>query len=435
MKEDVKYGMHHINMSSLVINLSILFVVLILIDFYVHKGLMTAFARASKPVRRLISTLFWIAAVGFFSLLVYNIGVFSASTMTTSRPFKLLMASFVILYVPKVLFSLFLLVEDVIRLLRAIGLGTKKLVNKEPVKASELFQSRRRFISQSATILAGLPFIGGIYGVMKGKYNFRIHKAEIAYKDLPKEFDGFTITQVSDIHCGSFGDMEEVLRGVRLATAQNSDIMFFTGDMVNFRSDETDRWTNVFKELKAPMGVYSILGNHDYGDYAQWNSEQEKKANLDKLCDFHKQMGFKLMRNENLKLERNGKTIDLLGMENWGRGGFSKYGDIAKTMVGTSPDSFKILMSHDPTFWEDNVMNMGQTIHLTLSGHTHGMQYGFEIPGFIKFSPVQFRYKRWAGLYAENGRYLYVNRGFGYIGFPGRVGIWPEITVITLKCA
>jgi uncharacterized protein len=196
-----------------------------------------------------------------------------------------------------------------------------------------------------------------------------------------------------------------------------------------------DPWIDVFKELKAPMGIYSIFGNHDYGDYARWYNIDQKKANLDKLVNVHKQLGFHLMRNENLKLERNGATIDLIGVENWGKGHFSKYGDLDKALDGTTPDSFKILLSHDPSHWEEKVMyNDNDHIHLTFAGHTHGMQFGIEVPG-IKFSPAQFRYKRWGGLYEENNRYLYVNRGLGFLGFPGRVGIWPEITVVTLRCA
>jgi len=435
MHQVVKYGQHSTSMGSLVMSLVILFSVLILIDIYVYKGLMAAFSRSSKNVRRSTAFLYWLVNVSFIVFELFIVFNFSPSSMEKSITFKLFAASFIILYTPKILFALFLLIEDVYRLLRAIVLSVYRLQKKEPIHAKELFQSRRRFISQTATLAAGIPFISSIYGVTKGKYNFRIHKAKLTFKDLPKEFDGLRITQVSDIHCGSFGDRSEVLRGVKLANDQGSDLMLFTGDLVNFRSDEMEQWVDVFKEFKAPMGKYSILGNHDYGDYVQWPSEEVKQANLVRLCDFHLKIGFKLLRNENLKIEKNNQSIELLGCENWGRGGFSKYGDLVKTMQGTSPDSFKILMSHDPTHWEEQVMNNPETINLTLSGHTHGMQFGFEIPGIVRFSPIEFRYKRWAGLYAENNRYLYVNRGFGYLGFPGRVGIWPEITVITLRSA
>lgn len=434
MHNVVKYGQHHTTMGHLILGLCIFFAIFFLIDLYVHKGVVAAFSRSSKVTRRLVNIVYWVTNAGFIVLGIFIIVRFSAASMTTSVPFKLFAASFVILYSSKIIFAIFLLVEDAYRILRALALTLFKSLKREPIVPSELFQSRRRFISQAATLVAGIPFIGSIYGVIKGKYNFRIHRAEIAFKDLPKEFDGLTITQLSDIHCGSFGDRSEVMRGIKMANDQKSDIMFFTGDLVNFRAKEMEQWVDVFKQLKAPMGVYSILGNHDYGDYVEWPSEEAKKANLDKLCNFHTQLGFRLMRNENLKIIKNRQSIDLLGLENWGRGGFSKYGDIVKTLEGTSPDSFKILLSHDPTQWEEQVMNRPEAVHLTLSGHTHGMQFGVEIPGIVKFSLIQFRYKRWAGLYTENSRYLYVNRGFGYIGFPGRVGIWPEITVITLKC-
>jgi predicted MPP superfamily phosphohydrolase len=203
---------------------------------------------------------------------------------------------------------------------------------------------------------------------------------------------------------------------------------------VNNRSDEMDNWMDVFGKLKAPMGVYSTLGNHDYGDYSTWPSAEAKQANMEKLYGIHKQLGFKLLRNENTKIYRKGDYIELLGMENWGSGGFSKYGDFTKTLQGTEANSFKLLMSHDPSHWDVQVMNHPTLVHLTLAGHTHGAQLGVELP-WIRFSPVQFRYKHWAGLYMENNRYLYVNRGFGYIGVPGRIGIWPEITVITLRSA
>jgi predicted MPP superfamily phosphohydrolase len=435
MHNTVSYGRHVASYGSVITGVVITVIVLILLDFYVHKGLMAAFSKASKRVRRIINGIYWITNIVFIGFGLYILFAFFPGAPIPDVKLKMFMAAFVILYAPKFLFALFLLAEDIFRLFRAIFLFAKKKSKNEPVHGKELFQSRRKFISQMATLVAGIPFIGSIYGVTKGKYNFRIHKAEIAFKDLPKEFDGLKITQVSDIHCGSFGDRSEVIRGVQLANAQNSDIMFFTGDLVNMRASEMENWVDVFNQFKAPMGVYSIFGNHDYGDYVHWDTEEEKTANLERLAAFHKQIGFRLMRNENLKLERNGKTIELLGLENWGRGGFSKYGDFAKTLEGTSPDSFKILLSHDPTQWEEQVMNHPETIHLTLSGHTHGMQFGFEIPGVVRFSPIEFNYKRWAGLYAEHGRYLYVNRGFGYIGFPGRVGIWPEITVITLRSA
>jgi predicted MPP superfamily phosphohydrolase len=420
--------------GKVILGFSIFFLVLFLIDLYVFKGVKTIFSTSSFPVKRIASWAYWSINAAFIICTLCAVFSFSYFNNHTTFIFAFVAAAFILLYIPKLIFGVFLLTEDIYRLVRAIGVGTYKLVASSPAPV-EFFQSRRKFVSQFATIVAGIPFLSIIYGVTKGKYNFKIHKVEVAFKDLPKEFDGFKITQLSDIHSGSFTDPEPVKHAVKLANAQGSDIMFFTGDLVNSIADEMDPWVDVFKELKAPMGVYSIFGNHDYGDYVRWYSVEQKKANLDKLINVHKQMDFRLMRNENLKLERNGATIELIGLENWGRGGFSKYGDLKKAMEGTDPNSFKILLSHDPSHWEEQVMNNDKDhIHLTLAGHTHGMQFGIEVPG-IKFSPIQFKYKRWGGLYEENNRYLYVNRGLGFIGFPGRVGIWPEITVVTLRCA
>jgi predicted MPP superfamily phosphohydrolase len=420
--------------SKVIIGFIIFFLVLFLIDLYVFKGVKTIFSNSSFPVKRTATWLYWSVNVAFILCTLY--AVFSYSQHPKGIPFlfQFVIAAFVLLYIPKLIFGVFLLGEDIYRLLRALGIGVYKLAATSPAPV-DFFESRRKFVSQFATIVAGIPFISIIYGVAKGKYNYKIHKVEVAFKNLPKEFEGFKITQVSDIHSGSFDNPEPVKHAVQLVNQQGSDVIFFTGDLVNNVSDEMDPWIDVFKEMKAPMGVYSILGNHDYGDYARWYNMDQKKANFEKLITIHKELGFHLLRNENLKLQKNGATIDLIGVENWGKGGFSKYGDLDKALVGTSPDSFKILLSHDPSHWEEKVMyNPNDHIHLTFSGHTHGMQFGIEVPG-IKFSPAQFRYKRWGGLYEENNRYLYVNRGLGFLGFPGRVGIWPEITVFTLKCA
>jgi predicted MPP superfamily phosphohydrolase len=417
-----------------IFGIALFFIVLFLIDFYVFKGVKTVFSTSSIPVKRTAAWAYWSVNIAFLICALYAVFHFSFNTKHTSVMFEFVAGAFVLLYIPKLIFGVFLLGEDIFRLLRATGVGVYKLAATTPAPL-EMFESRRKFISQFATVVAGIPFLSILYGVSKGKYNFKIHKVEVAFKDLPKEFDGFTITQISDIHSGSFTDQEPVKHAVKMANDQKSDVIFFTGDLVNSISDEMDPWIDVFKELKAPMGVYSIFGNHDYGDYAKWYSLDQKKANLEKLVNVHKQLGFHLMRNENLKLERNGAAIDLIGVENWGKGHFSKYGDLDKALVGTDPNSFKILLSHDPSHWEEKVMyNDSDHIHLTFSGHTHGMQFGIEVPG-IKFSPAQFRYKRWGGLYEENNRYLYVNRGLGFLGFPGRVGIWPEITVVRLRCA
>ncbi|HWY98273.1 MAG TPA: metallophosphoesterase [Bacteroidia bacterium] len=414
--------------------LSVIIAILVLIDLYTFTGVKASLRSSSKKKRKIVFWAYWLINGLFLVSIVLTSLFFSPIHGFAGFWYKFFAASFFALYAPKLFYILFLLLEDAYRLLRFISVGIYKLVKKDEAAKVELFQSRRKFIANTGAIVASIPFTGILYGVAKGKYNFKIHKAEIAFKELPKQFDGLRITQISDIHSGSFDDRAAVQHAVDMANAQLSDIIFFTGDLVNNRSDEMEPWVDVFNELKAPMGVYSTLGNHDYGDYVQWPSPEAKKANMEKLYAIHKQLGYKLLRNENLKLERNGGHIELLGLENWGRGGFSKYGDLKKTLEGTETESFKLLLSHDPTHWEEQVMNHPTKIHLTLAGHTHGAQFGVEI-GDVKISPAQLRYKRWAGLYTENDRYLYVNRGLGFIGFPGRVGIWPEITVLTLRTA
>lgn len=260
-----------------------------------------------------------------------------------------------------------------------------------------------------------------------------MHRAQLILKDLPEVFDGFTITQISDIHSGSFDNEKAVKRGIDLINAQGSDLFVFTGDLVNNQASEIEPWIDVFKVINAEYGKFSILGNHDYGDYIQWNSPEEKAKNLAQLKINHQKLGFKLLLDEHVKIEKDGEAITLLGVENWGLG-FGQRGNLNKALEGIDNNSVKILLSHDPSHWDAEIKKRPEHIHLTLSGHTHGMQFGIELFGW-KWSPVKYRYKNWAGLFEEAGRYLYVNRGFGFLGFSGRVGIWPEITVIKLKKA
>ncbi len=323
----------------------------------------------------------------------------------------------------------FLLLEDVVRL---FGFGYNKIVGMTDPDASH-FPSRRKFISGLALGLASIPFGALLYGMYRGKYNYQVLKYELEFDDLPDAFHNYQITQISDVHSGSFDDYKKVAYGIDLINQQKSDVIFFTGDMVNNKSEEVVPWKDVFARLEAKDGKFSILGNHDYGDYAVWDTEEAKIQNLEDLKAIQKEMGFDLILNSNRYLEKDGHRIALLGVENWGRGGFKKAGDLQKAKEGIAQDDFKILLSHDPSHWEDVVLHDDYHFHLTLSGHTHGMQFGVEIPGWVKWSPVKWRYKYWAGIYKELGQFINVNRGFGFIGYPGRFGIWPEISVITLK--
>jgi predicted MPP superfamily phosphohydrolase len=317
--------------------------------------------------------------------------------------------------------------EDIARLF--IGVG-RKLVGSE---TGAFLPDRRKFVSQIALGLAAIPFGSMIYGMVYGKYNFRVIRHTMTFKDLPEAFDGFRITQISDIHSGSFDNPDKVQYAIDLINEQASDLILFTGDLVNNEAKEMLPWIDMFSKLKADSGMYSVLGNHDYGDYVSWKNEEEKEQNLEQLKKVHEKIGFNLLLNEHLYLERGNDKVALVGVENWGAGGFKKAGDLKKATEGLSREEFKILMSHDPSHWEHEIKANELHYHLTLSGHTHGMQFGIEIPGWIKWSPVQWRYKHWAGMYEEKGEFLHVNRGLGYLAFPGRVGIWPEITVIELK--
>ena len=335
--------------------------------------------------------------------------------------FLLAFISFNLILVP------ILLGEDILRLI--LGLYDKIVTKNDPF----FIASRRKFLSQVALGLAAIPFSSLLYGMYRGKYRLRVLNYTLHFEDLPHAFDGYRITQISDIHSGSFDNREKIEYGVNLINKQQSDVILFTGDLVNNKSSEMAEWKELFGTLKAKDGVFSVLGNHDYGDYIDWPTPDAKAQNLADLVGLQKEMGYDLLLNESRFIEKNGERIAIVGVENWGAGGFKKAGDLKKAAAGIKKDDFKILMSHDPSHWEKEVIQDDYHYHLTLSGHTHGMQFGIEIPGWIKWSPIKWRYKYWAGIYKEMGQYINVNRGFGYLGYPGRVGIWPEITVIELK--
>lgn len=405
-----------------------------LIDWYSFQAIKTLF-----PNQIWIKAGFWI-----FSILIYLFTIYVFLTFdrgNVGMNFGRLISLLVLSILPKLIILAFLFGEDIFRFLTGI------FKSLSGTREGDFLPDRRKFVSQTALILSSIPFLGVLHGVLIGKYRYRVVNHTLEFDDLPAEFDGFTITQISDIHSGSFDDKKKLEYGIDLINQQKSDVILFTGDLVNNHSGEMEPWIETFKKLKAPMGKFSILGNHDYGDYMNWPSKEAKVANLQRLFQVHTELGFKLLRNESVKLEKpalsarlsgrqvvegSGASIDLIGVENWGKG-FAQYGDLPKAAANLSDQSFKILMSHDPSHFDAQVKNFSQFIHLTLSGHTHGMQFGIEIPGLIKWSPASLRYPKWAGLYEELGRYLHVNRGFGFLAFPGRVGIWPEITVLKLR--
>ncbi len=334
---------------------------------------------------------------------------------------------FISLFVFQAILTLVLLAEDVIRIPQAIYHFFTRIPGE-----IHFMPARRALISKIALGLAALPLTSLLYGMYRGKYNYKVLAYELEYADLPEAFDGFTITQISDIHSGSFDNPEKVAYGIDLINQQQSDLVLFTGDLVNNKAAEIKPWIQYFSKISAPHGIYSVLGNHDYGDYTRWETEELKSKNMESLFQSQKEMGWKLLLNEADFIEKKGVRLAIVGVENWGNG-FKQAGDLDRALAKVEEKDFKILLSHDPSHWEAKVLPHPYKIHLTLSGHTHGMQFGIEIPGWIKWSPVKWRYKQWAGIYEASNQKLNVNRGFGYLAYPGRVGMWPEISVITLK--
>ena len=394
--------------------------IIVFIQLYTYQAVRTVTKK--KPL--LIG--YWVITLGIFGSFFY------AANLAFENGFNHLMAyslgTFLALISFQILTAFLLFFEDVARFTK--GVFTFFSSSKESKKPFS--PKRRKLLSQIGLGLAALPFSSLLFGMIYGKYNYRVLKYNLTYDDLPDAFDGFTITQISDIHAGSFDNPEKVQYGIDLINEQASDVILFTGDMVNDKAEEILSWVNAFSGLKAKYGKFSVLGNHDYGDYADWENEEEKRANLNTLFKAQKEMGFELLLNESRYIQKDGQKIALVGVENWGQG-FKQKGDLNKAFSTVNKKDFKIVMSHDPTHWEAEIVPHPFPVQLTLSGHTHGMQFGIEIPGWIQWSPAKWRYKQWAGIYTSDNQHINVNRGFGYLAYPGRVGIWPEVTVITLK--
>lgn len=374
-----------------------------LMNWYVLSGFETY---TSSP---LLSLGFWLLVSLITLSLLSSIRMISSHGMGTF--FKIATHAFLILLTSEIIFAVVLLAGDIYR----------------------LFTGNPRSLHwvEFATLIFVLTILTFVYGMVRGKYAYRVIKHTLFFDDLPESFEGFTITQISDVHAGSFNNPEAIRKGIDLINAQQSDLFVFTGDLVNNKASEIVPWMDYFSRIKAPYGQFSVLGNHDYGDYVKWESEENKQANLQQLKIYHAELGYRLLLDEHVEIYKNGQKIILAGVENWGLG-FGERGDLQKALRNVSPKDFKILLSHDPSHWESLVKQHPAKIQLTLAGHTHGMQFGIEAFG-IKWSPVKYRYAHWAGVKSENGRYLNINRGFGFLGFSGRIGIWPEVTVIELR--
>ncbi len=420
--------MEQVSAFRVIFSLVLVLFVIGLLEYYAFKGVYVTLGNGRTSARN-VKWIYWSITGIQWGMLVLM--MFQFRTLREDNPQLLmgLFAAFIVIAAPKLVMSIFHLVDDV-RLLITKGYFKFKPSGEG---AGEVI-SRATFITRTGQFLGLAAFGGFLYGVTKGRFNYRVIAHELKSAVLPKSFDGLKIVQISDAHLGSFAEQfDDVKKGIDMINSLDADYVFFTGDMVNNLAEEAEPWIPYFKEIKAKKGKYSIFGNHDYGDYGPLTDEQ-KKATQDRLVAIQEEMGFEMLMNRSVQLERNGEVIDLIGVENWGNH-FRKSGDLAKALEGTDENRFQILLSHDPTHWEQQVHEKTK-IDLTLSGHTHGMQMGVEVPALgIKWSPAAFQYKRWGGMYKEAEQYLHVNRGFGFLGFPGRVGMWPEITLIELKNA
>ncbi len=402
-------------------------VAFLLIDFYVFQAVSNVSKDLSTTWKAVVRYGFWIPTVLCAAALFW---------WTFGDPYKIsagtrnwIITGLFATYFSKLFAVFFLFIDDLQRLVRWMA----KAFYKGPSNAlpGEVI-SRSEFLSKTALVASAIPFGAMAYGIISGAHDYRVRKVTVNLPNLPKAFDGIRIAQLSDIHSGSFFNKTAVKGGVEMVLNEKPDLIFFTGDLVNNESVEVKDYIDVFNKLKAPLGVFSVTGNHDYGDYKNWSSAEEKQQNFKDLIEAHRLLGFDLLMNENRTLQLNGDKISILGIENWGAGRFAKYGKLDQAYKGTEEAATKILLSHDPSHWDAQVRPTYKDIDLVLAGHTHGFQFGVEIGNF-KWSPSQYAYKQWAGLYTEGNQHLYVNRGFGYLGYPGRVGMPPEITILELK--
>ena len=401
---------------------------LLLIDIYIYQGFKVLIAHQSPTTQKVLKIIFWLVTITSLVLVWFSGG----RTDGKHKNLPIIARSFFIVqYAPKFFSLFFLIVDDIIRLGKWIYRFFVKPAQEIVEKTGGI--PRSEFLMTAGAVTAATLIGGFSYGIAKGAHNYTIRRKKIVLKNLPKAFHGLKIVQLSDIHSGSFWNKRAVVGGVEMALNEKPDVILFTGDLVNDVATEMRDYKPVFEKLTAPLGVYSVLGNHDYGDYVPWRDFISKQQNLNDLKRVQAEMGWQSLLNQTATLKVDNEVLDIVGIENWSnKGRFPKYGDLALALKDTEPEVAKILLSHDPSHWRAQVLKDYPQIGLMLAGHTHGMQFGVEIPG-LKWSPVQYMYPEWADLYTEGDQHLYVNRGFGYLGFPGRVGITPEITVIELE--
>ncbi|MFT4755373.1 MAG: putative MPP superfamily phosphohydrolase [Vicingaceae bacterium] len=412
-----------------VLFVTIFSIVFLLIDYYAFQAIKTITSNQSEGIQKVIKTIYFsFTSLVIISIVVYNFG----NPDGLGKHARTMLMSFVFINVlAKLFLGLFVFIDDIQRFFRWIVM---KLANPR-LEAAEEGISRSKFLATTGLVVAAAPIVSLSWGIVSGAHDYRVRRIKLPVKNLPKGLEGLRIGQLSDIHSGSFWNKTAVKGGVHMFADEKVDLAFFTGDLVNNKATEMQEWGSIFSKVNAPLGVYSVFGNHDYGDYVQWETPAQKQKNLADLATIHKNMGWNLLMNEHKVIEVDGEKLGVIGVENWGaKARFPKYGRLDQAMRGLNESSVNLLLSHDPSHWQAEVLLKHKNIDLTLSGHTHGMQFGVDIPGF-KWSPVQYVYDEWAGLYQSGEQYLYVNRGFGYLGYPGRVGILPEISVITLERA
>jgi uncharacterized protein len=417
-------------MKQRIMTLVLFFTLFLLIDYYVFQAVLTVSREWTPFWKNGIRYGFWLPTAFAGIALVWWLFADPYKYSATVR--TLIFTGLAGAYISKLFAVLVLFVDDIQRGVRwAIAYFQKgEQSNAAPGEGI----TRSEFLAKTALVAGTLPFVGIAYGIISGAHDYRIKRATVYLPNLPKAFDGIRIGQISDIHSGSFFNKTAVQGGVEMMQGEKPDVIFFTGDLVNNESSEVNDYINIFDKFKAPLGVYSVTGNHDYGDYKGWASAKAKQQNFNDLIEAHRLMGFNLLMNEHRFIELNGERIAVLGIENWGAGRFTRYGKLDKAYHGTEDAAVKLLLSHDPSHWDAQVRPLYPDINMAFAGHTHGFQMGVEI-GSVRWSPSQYIYKQWGGLYQEGSQYLYVNRGFGYLGYPGRIGMPPELTIVELKRA
>lgn len=418
--------------KSQIIGMLIFTAFFLLIDFYIWTAISALTAGWQNKTKSILKWSYWgFTAFSFVFFMVFRM----SNHLMPGWIVKPVSGIIFSVTIAKIFWVVFLLTDDILRLFRWIFafFFSKEATENIPNKPWDM--SRLKFL-QITGLGIGATFLGAsLLGIFKGAHNYTVHKVKLKIKNLPDAFKGLTIAQISDIHSGSFWDREAVEKGIQLINKQKADMVFFTGDLVNDRSDEIVPWKDLFSQIKAPLGVFSTLGNHDYGDYVPWPSDKAKKQNLMDLIQHHKDMGWDILLDEHRIIEKDGHKLAVIGIQNWSAvGRFPKYGNLSKAYAGVPQDSVQLLLSHDPSHWKAEVQPHYPNIDATFSGHTHGMQFGVDTK-YYRWSPVKMVYKQWIDLYTEGNQHLYVNRGFGYLGYPGRMGIYPEITVFELVSA